>query len=231
MADLSAALEVVSRQGWLNHVPSPFRKIVLDRSLLEHFHTGAVIYSVGDPPGGMYGLVSGRLGVSIAPGERGPYLVHFATPGTWFGELPAFTGLPRRVGLVASGDTDVLHLPLAGIREIVRLDPGAWKFFAFVTIGHLETALGAADDLLIRDHRKRLVAVLLRAGGCRTAAPPDAAPIDVDVSQNDLAAMANMARTTVNAVLRALEAAGCLEVSYRRLRILAPDRLRAMLAD
>jgi len=231
MLELSVAREVVSRQGWLSHVPSPFREKVLDRCLIDEFHAGAVIYSVGDPPGGMYGLASGRYGVSIAPGERGPYVVHFATPGTWFGELPAFTGLPRRLGLIAAKDSTVLHLPLAAIREIVGRDPGAWQFFAFVMIGHLETSLGAADDLLIRDYKKRFVAVLLRVGGCRKTTPPDAAPADIDVSQDDLAAMANMARTTVNAVLRGLENSGYVDVSYRNVRILAPDALRTMLEE
>ncbi len=32
-------------------------------------------------------------------------------------------------------------------------------------IGHLETAIGAADDLLIRDYKRRFVAVLLRVAG------------------------------------------------------------------
>ena len=231
MLELSAAREIVARQGWLSQVPSSFREKVLDRCLLDAFEAGAVIYSVGDPPGGMYGLASGRFGVSIAPGERGPYRVHFATPGAWFGELPAFTGQPRRLGLIAAKASTVLHLPLAAIREIVARDPGAWRFFAFVMVGHLDTALGAADDLLIRDYRKRLVAVLLRLAGCRKSTPPDGAIVEIDVSQDDLAAMANMARTTVNAVLRGLQSAGYVEASYRAVRIVAPDALRTLLEE
>ncbi len=67
--------------------------------------------------------------------------MHFATPGTWFGDLPTFTGEPRKPGLIAARTSNVLHLPLAAIREIVGWDPGAWQFFAFVIIGHLETTL------------------------------------------------------------------------------------------
>ena len=53
--------------------------------------------------------------------------------------------------------------------------------------------------------------------------------IEIDVSQEDLAVMTNLARTTSGTVLRTLEAAGQVKVSYRRVRILAPDALRAML--
>ena len=186
---------------------------------------------MGDPPGGMFGLVSGALNLSIAPNERGLYFTHVAWPGSWFGEAAAFTGQPRRVGLAAARDSELLHLPLHGIREIVVNNPSAWRFFALVTIGHLDVTIGAHDDLMIRDHVKRCIAVLLRLSGCRLSSPPDFAPVEIDLSQEDIALMSNVARTTASAVLRKLEALGHLEQSYRRIRILAPDALRAMLED
>ncbi len=223
------AHDVVSQHGWLNFTPPPFRKSVLDRCKLLEFKADATIYSVGDPPGGMYGLVRGNLAISIAPGERGPYIGHFAQPGTWFGEAAAFTEQPRRIGLAVTRDTDVLHLPLPAIREIVAADPGAWRFFGLAAIAHYDVAIGAADDLLIRDHVRRSVAVLLRLGGCRYRTMHGAKAIEVDVSQDNFAAMANLARTTAGTVLRKLEADGRVEVAYRRIRILDPDALRAML--
>ncbi len=229
MSPFARADDIVSRQGWLSFVPPPFRRIVLDRCKLQEFEAGATIYSVGDPPGGMYGLVRGNLAISIAPGERGPFIAHFAQPGTWFGEAAAFTEQPRRIGLAVARDTEVLHLSLPAIREIVTADPGAWRFFGLASILHIDVAIGAADDLLIRDHFKRGVAVLLRLGGCRYRTPEGSQPIEVDVSQEDFATMTNLARTTAGTVLRKLEADGRVEVSYRRVRILAPDELRAML--
>jgi len=220
---------MVSREGWLSFTPPPFRQTVLARCKLQALKAGATIYSVGDPPGGMYGLIHGSFALSIAPGERGPYVAHFARPGTWFGEAAAFTEQPRRISLAVTRDAKVLHLPLPAIREIVTADPGAWRFFGLAAIAHNDTAIGAADDLLLRDHVKRSIAVLLRLGGCRYLTPPGLAPIEIDVNQEDLAVMTNLARTTSGAVLRTLEASGHVKVAYRRVRILAPDALRAML--
>lgn len=229
MPTLPQAHAIVSREGWLSFTPPPFRQTVLARCKLEALKAGATIYSVGDPPGGMYGLVRGSFAISVAPGERGPYVAHFARPGTWFGEPAAFTEQPRRISLAVTRDSKFLHLPLPAIREIVTADPGAWRFFGLAAIAHNDTAIGAADDLLIRDHVKRSVAVLLRLGGCRYSTPQGSMSIEIDVSQEDLAVMTNLARTTSGTVLRTLEAAGQVKVSYRRVRILAPDALRAML--
>jgi CRP/FNR family transcriptional regulator, cyclic AMP receptor protein len=177
----------------------------------------------------MYGLVRGSFALSIAPGERGPYVAHFARPGTWFGEAAAFTEQPRWISLAVARDSKFLHLPLPAIREIVTADPGAWRLFGLAAIAHIDVAIGAADDLLIRDHVKRSVAVLLRLGGCRYHTPPGVTTTEVDLSQEDFAAMTNLARTTAGTVLRKFEASGYLEVSYRRVRILDPDALRAIL--
>ena len=229
MPTLPQAHAIVSREGWLSFTPPPFPQTVLARCKLEALKAGATIYSVGDPPGGMYGLVRGSFALSIAPGERGPYVAHFARPGTWFGEAAAFTEQPRRISLAVTRNSKFLHLTLPAIREIVTADPGAWRFFGLAAIAHNDTAIGAADDLLIRDHVKRSVAVLLRLGGCRYLTRSGGAPVEVDVSQEDFAVMTNLARTTAGAVLRTLEASGHVKVSYRRVRILAPDALRAML--
>jgi CRP-like cAMP-binding protein len=229
---LNEAHQIVLKTGWLRHMPVQFRRAVLERCRLEQFAHGKPVYSVGDEPGGMYGIVTGCLSISVAPEEEeGPYVAHFAMPGTWFGEAAAFTRQPRRVGLTASRDSELLHLPLHAIDQIVGRDPRAWRYFGLVTIAHLDLAMGGSDDLMIRDHVKRFTAVLLRLGNCRRVSPRNGQPVEVDISHEDLAHMANVARTTAGAILRELEAKGHVALSYRRIDILAPDALRRKLRD
>jgi CRP/FNR family cyclic AMP-dependent transcriptional regulator len=229
--ELFSAQAIVAGHGWLHLVPASFRDAVLKRSLVMTAAAGETIYRVGDPPGGLYGLVSGSLGVSIAPGEKGPYLPHFIRPGTWVGEGSAVTGGPRIIGLDATRHCCLLHLPLHALQEILFKDPTQWRCLALLTMLHLDTAIGAADDLMIRDHVKRCVAILLRLGGCRRPGATDRMPVDVHVNQNDLAHLANIARTTAGGILRSLASQGHIEHSYRHIRIVAPDALRAMLAQ
>ena len=231
MTTLDQAEEIMTQEGWLSATPEPFRQTILKRCRLERFPAGATIYALGDPPGGIYGIVSGSIALSIAPGERGPYIAHFARQGFWFGEVSAFTEQPRRIGMTATHDVEVLHLPLPAIRDIVASDPGAWRFFGLIAATYFDALVGAADDLMLRDHVKRFVAVLLRLAGCRYETPAGARTPLVDVTQEDLATMAVISRTTVGPLLRKLEAAGHIESGYRSIRILAPDALREMLAD
>jgi CRP-like cAMP-binding protein len=217
--------DIVLRQGWLSQTPPAFQSKVLERCRAQNYTSGAPVYCIGDPPGGMYGMVAGGVAISVSPQLEGPYVAHFAAPGTWLGEAAAISGQPRRVGLIATRDTVLLHLPLHAIQEIVGQDASAWRMFALATVGHLDLAISAYDDLMIRDPVKRCIAILLRLGGYQREAA-DRSMIEIDLNQSDIASLANVARTTLNKVVRTLQEAGHVEVAYRRIRILAPNALR-----
>ena len=123
------AHDMVSREGWLSFTPEPFWRVVLDRCKLEAFSAGATIYSVGDPPGGMFGLLRGSFALSIAPGERGPISRISRDQARGSARLRPSPASLRRIGLAVTRDSKLLHLPLHGICEIVAADPGAWRFF------------------------------------------------------------------------------------------------------
>ena len=229
MTDADRVNSIVLAQGWLSRTPEPFQRAVLARCLTRKFKAGAAIFRKGDPPGGLFGLLSGSLAVDIAPAERGPNMAYFLRPGAWFGGAPAFTGQPRQVGLRATRTTELLYLPLHAINAIIAADSMAWRYFAVVGFANLEIAISVCDDLMIRDHTRRFVAMLLQLGGCRMATPPNIGSIEIDVGQAELATMANVARNTAGVTLRRLAESGHIDMAYRRIRVVDADGLRAML--
>jgi CRP/FNR family transcriptional regulator, cyclic AMP receptor protein len=149
-------------------------------------------------------------------------------PVTWFGKGPAIIGQPRPVSLSATRSVSLLYVSQRAIGEIARLHPAFWKYFVIPLMGHLDTALGAMADFMIRQHDKRLAAVLLRLGGCRSAANARMGAVEVDASQEDIAAMANVSRTTAGSVMREWQSMGLITIGYGRVAILAPAKLRTL---
>jgi CRP/FNR family cyclic AMP-dependent transcriptional regulator len=228
---IRAARDIAAREGWLSQTPPEFRNAILDRAVVQSYSSGATIYMVGAPPGGIYGMISGGVRLAAATGELGPFITHYFRPGSWLGEGPIITDGPRMIGLNAARQTELLHVTLPSLRELLTTQPIFWRWFALLAFEHERTAVSAVADLMIRDHVKRLVAVLLRLADVRTKSPEGAGPIEVDASQSDLATMANVARTTANATLRRLVSARQVKLAYGRIFVLEPDALRAMLAD
>ncbi len=230
MIDLEEAKDLLRQTGWLSHTPKNFRDAVCQRSHLKKLKAGENLFLSGDEPRGLYGLATGRLGAFIAPDETLPAFAHIFHPGSWFGEIPALTGRHHVVGLKTTSDASLLHLPTHALSEMLTATPEYFRFLGQLAAEHVEKIIGVIADIMRLDIKQILVALLLRLAGCSTPRQSLFAH-EVDASQEDLAAISNLARTTVIGILNQLEEAGLVERRYRRLRIAKPDALRALIQD
>ena len=231
MSSIDIARKEALANGWLAATPDDFRTAVLTRAAYRSVDAGAAIFSCGDPPGGLFFLASGALRFSVLLEEQGPMFAHLMWPGAWLGEGPLITDGPRISSVVAARPSELLSVSLASMNEVFSKDPGAWRYMARLAFINTLAALGGAADLMIRDPAKRFIATMLRIAGCRTVTPSGVDSIEISASQEDLAYMSNLARSSVNEILGKLQAAGHVQLSYRRIVIRAPDRLREMLLD
>lgn len=223
-------LDAIRYHGWLHAVPEELRRAILTRCHQKTAAAGDVIYRMGDPPEGLYGVVSGAFYFESAPVERGPQLVHSWTAGTWCGEAEIFNPRPRLGTMVAARESEYVHLPLAQIEKLHEAGFEIWRAIGVLAGAHLELALVVIDDLTIRPPRERIAAVLLRLAGARLSDVPDAPEPDMRMTQADLAKIANTSRSTVARHLNELEAEGVLRCRYGRITLLDCRAIRALLA-
>lgn len=218
--------EILATSGWLADTPASFRDALLKRCVLKHYERGATVYRAGDPAGGLYGLVAGGIGVELSPDNREPYLGTFAQPGFWIGEASVLTRAPRLIGIRAIRDSRLAYLPLAQWDALVQAVPDAWRWFAHLIARNERLALAVADALMIRDSGQRLAAVLLLLS-THSAPAPAGAVVEIETSQDDLARMANLSRSSTGRLLKAFETAGIIGNAYREIRVIDQAGLRA----
>lgn len=211
----------------LQKLPEPTRQAFLDRAVSQRVRQGETVYRLGDPAGGIYFICDGGMRVEIATGAQNTFIAHYLPQGIWFGEPSALTGQPRMVGVIAAQDSEMLHVSLPHLNQLTALYPEILRHLAGITQMYLRTAIGAIADLMIRDTDVRFVATLLRLAGIRDVENP-AGRFEVFFSQEEIAAMANVARTTANSILRKLEKDGLIEITYRRIVIVNGTALRAL---
>ncbi len=226
----SVARDILGKRGWLAATPEGFRNAVLKRCGLRTVGRDEPVYRRDDPPGGLWGLASGGLAIEVEPLDRGAMLGHFAGPGYWIGAAPLVTGSTRQVGLVATRPSVLLHLPIAEFEAIAAGDPQAWRWLAILPIQQTMLATGVAEDLMIRDPRRRLLATLLRLAALRG---PFAGtePQDIMVSQENLASIVNLSRTAVGQMLRAFEVEGLIDRRYSSIRIVNTEAAASLIAQ
>jgi CRP/FNR family transcriptional regulator, cyclic AMP receptor protein len=222
---LQSARELLSTHGWLSLTPMSFQNAVFARCILVTFKRGAYVYRLSDPAGGIYGLSVGQIAVEALPPESGPLVGDLLPPGAWCGEAAFVTQQVRRVGIRAASDCEALLLPAADLRNIMKTEDEAWRFLGLLAVLNTDRAMLVALNLMERDPQQRIIAVLLRLSGHLPRREPQTEVVDLYLSQDELATMANVSRTVVGECLRRLEANGLASQSYRKITVVNPAQL------
>lgn len=213
----------VQAMGWLAATPLEFRTAMLERIVWQRVAPHVVLTHGGDTEGGLVGVVTGSIDIISAIGPSDSPVAHIARAPFWFGELPAVGHRSRIITVSTRSACDVALVPQAAIDAIMATRPEWWRLLGMLSLEGITLVTQIATDLLIRDSRRRCVAVLLRIAGCRKVGD---GPCDAGVNQDELAGMANVSRQTSGMILRALENEGALKLGYRTITILAPAILR-----
>ncbi len=181
---------------------------------------------VDDDPGGMWGLAEGALSVEFAPGTRDPQMGYILLPPVWVGEGGVISGVRRMVGFSTTRRSILLHLPIHQFVNISRDEPLIWRWVSKAQNRNFERTLGMVDALMVRNSDARVAAVLSKLGG-RLGIHADA-PRVLDVTQTQLAAIANVSRTVLNPVLKKLESKGAIELGFGTITVADPAALRGL---
>jgi CRP-like cAMP-binding protein len=225
--DLDEGLRIVTKQGWLNATSPEFQRAILSGCDCRSLEAGAPLQVGGEDHGEMIGIARGILELRTTLGPADTAIMHFAHPVFWLGFVPTLFKQPRRAAASAKTRSWLIRVPEATIRRALKENPLWWAFFLQPLLEYGDLTATIAADLLIRDSERRCAAALLRLAGCRYAGPQDVEPVEVPLTQNELAGAANLSRNSVGTMLQRLAARGFVEVGYGTMIVRAPAALRA----
>jgi NTE family protein len=100
---------------------------------------GSVLFSAGDPSDSMYVVLSGCLGVYLAPGGDRRRFVSRIVAGDTAGEMGLISGRPRSGTVVALRDTELARLSQQAFDRVFRHHPEAMLRIAQITVDRLES--------------------------------------------------------------------------------------------
>ena len=220
-------MALLQDRGWLSGTQPEFQRAILSRCTWQSLGAGALIQAGGEEVGELVGLASGIVEIRPVLGRADTPIVHFAHPVFWFGYVPIVSGGSRRLAAAAKTPLWLGRIPQVAVRKLLDQRPEWWRELTRLSIIYGDVAQNVVADLLIRDNERRCAAVLLRLGGGRFPGPEDNEPVEVPVTQDDLAGAANLSRNSVGTMLKKMKARGLVEPGYRGMTICSPKALRA----
>lgn len=219
----AALAKVFGKRGWLSEHPGWFRTRLLDLAIPVVVRPGATVFREGDQSDGLFGVVSGAVGVEGGHRRQSPMLGHIMRTGEWFGIKSVFLGGARQLTYRAIEPTALVVVLNVKLAPLMKDDADlALRVGQLAEIGN-RLGSWAVRDLLTPDASRRLAAVLYRTLGMGELTPDD--PRGFWLTHQQLAEMANLSRHHVGRKLALFESAGWIAGGYNRIRLLDPAGL------
>lgn len=219
-------LKLLRNGKWFGALPEELQDLLLDRSMVRRMQAGYVLVSENMHPTGFFALLEGQVAITRQIAEKGEFFYHLGGPGFWFGESGLLNKKYSPITATARTGVRTLYLPKASFEQIIDSEPRYYSFFVELVLSRyalLMRMLGQSNTLSPEEYlRIRLADIsdLIHSEGYLEDT------VELALSQTDLAAMIGSSRQTTNGLLKKLEAEGLVEVAFRKITILDPERLR-----
>lgn len=228
-ADVDPTIATTLTTRWLSQADPAIRQGFLEACSLRHFVDGEMVYGFEQQQDCLWGVVSGSIRMFVAMSEQDPRLAHCAGPGFWFGEAPVITGGTRAMQAMASGPVTLCSIDRSAVVHLAERNPDVWRSVALLCVMNELTAIGAAEDLMMRVPRKRLIATLLRIAGWRHGFQGALPLKTVPMTQLELAEASSLSRSSAAVIMKDLGDKGFVRTEYRSVAILDAQALKMLL--
>lgn len=206
----TVATVFVQNQAWFRSLSAAHQALVLGSLQTLQGHKGDTLLAIGALPTGWYGVATGLVKVESTNHDKSSSFIGLVS-GNWFGEGAVLKGEPRRYNVVALRDTTLVCLPSAAFHQLYHESLP----FNHCLVHALNHKLGQAMAIIeagrTRSPTQRVAVSLSRLfwSHART----------LDLSQDELASLAGVARQTANRALRNLQLRGIITLSMNRITV------------
>ncbi|WP_209509564.1 Crp/Fnr family transcriptional regulator [Ruegeria sp. HKCCE4150] len=205
---------------WLSGVSEASKSELKRLTEFQNFDVGDIIYALGGPQKWLWAIVDGQVQIRVAFIETEPVLAHMYHAGAWFGESELIHGIDGLIEVKATVPTKVARIAYTPFRRIADERPELWRAFALLASMNQLLAMSAANDLTLTKPKQRIAATLLRLSGQRGNIQGSGSADEIRASQQDIANLANIARSKASIHLRSLATSGLIETNYNRFKLL-----------
>jgi len=192
----------------------------------RHYRRDEVIFHRDDPGDSLHIIESGRVEIVLPSAEGEELILAILGPGDFFGDLSLLDGAPRSATATAGEDTATIVVHRSDFLTWLQSRPRAVAAVLEALAQRLRATNELLGDVAFLEAPRRLAKRLLEVA---SAAPePGRGPIQVRLTQEELASLVGISRESVNKHLRAWQEQGLVSLGRGRLQVLRPEKLRAL---
>src|SRR5574343_642669 len=215
--------------SWFSKLSLPLRNDILARAVVRRVADGAMLSCRGEPAEEWCGVAKGAVRISSVSLAGKQVSLTYVEPGTWFGDISLFDGMPRTHDAAAHGETTLLVVRKPDFKDLLQRHTELYEALLRLNCRRLRLMFDVVEDLNTRPLAARLAKqILLLARSYGIDQGEEEIRIGLQLAQEDLAQMLGASRQRVNQELKGFERDGAVRVEPTRLVVLSKDKLLAI---
>jgi len=214
--------------SWFSKLSPALRQAILERAVVRRVADGAILSARGAPAEEWCGVAQGAVRVSSVSLAGKQVTLTYVEPGTWFGDIALFDGMPRTHDAHAHGATTLLVVRKADFKALLSLHVELYEALLRLNCRRLRLLFDTVEDLNTRPLAARLAKQILLLARSYGVAEGDEIRIGLQLAQEDIAQLLGASRQRVNQELKGFEREGAVRIEPTRLVVLSKAKLLAL---
>ena len=214
--------------SWFSKLSPALREAILDRSQVRRLEDGAILTARGAPAEEWCGVALGAVRVSSVSLAGKQITLTYVEPGTWFGDIALFDGMPRTHDANAHGATTLLVVRKADFRALLAAHVELYEALLRLNCRRLRLLFDTVEDLNTLPLSARLAKQILLLARSYGVAQGDEIRVGLQLAQEDIAQLLGASRQRVNQELKGFERDGAVRIEPTRLVVLSKSKLLAI---
>ncbi|MEW6705514.1 MAG: Crp/Fnr family transcriptional regulator [Pseudomonadota bacterium] len=211
--------------SWFSKLSQPLRNAILSRAIVRRLQDGQLLTTRGSEPEEWCAVAKGAVRISSVSLSGKQITLTYVEPGTWFGDIALFDGLPRTHDANAHGETTLLVVRKPDFRELLAQHTELYEALLRLNCRRLRMMYSVFEDLNTKPLAARLAKQILLLARSYGIAQGEEIRIGLQLAQEDLAQLLGASRQRVNQELKGFERDGAVRVEPTRLVVLSREKL------
>ena len=231
---MSAAVLTLGEQSniesgaWFSRLSSSLRQDILSRAAVRRVHDGAILSARGTPAEDWCGVALGAVRVSSVSLAGKQVTLTYVEPGTWFGDIALFDGMPRTHDGHAHGETTLLVVRRVDFKDLLSNHVELYDAWLRLNCRRLRLLFDTVEDLNTLPLSARLAKQILLLARRYGVEHEGEIRVGLQLAQEDIAQLLGASRQRVNQELKGFEREGALRIEPTRLVVLSKAKLLAI---
>jgi len=214
--------------SWFSRLSAPLRESILARAVVRRVDDGAVLSTRGAPAEEWCGVARGAVRISSVSLAGKQVTLTYVEPGTWFGDIALFDGMPRTHDGNAHGATTLLVVRKPDFKELLAQHVELYEALLRLNCRRLRLLFDTVEDLNTLPLSARLAKQILLLARSYGVQQGDEIRVGLQLAQEDIAQLLGASRQRVNQELKGFEREGAVRIEPTRLVVLSKDKLLAI---